>query len=57
MPIEIRELVLKATVNNDPGMQQSKNDPGMSYSKKERAAIVSECIEQMMEIFKNKSER
>lgn len=51
MPVEIRELIIKATVadNTGTGVQGSP-----SYNKEE---LVAACVEQVMEILKDKKER
>lgn len=54
MPIEIKELVIKTTVQ-EPKPQASSPEsggetPAMEY-------IVAECVEQVMEILKEKEER
>ena len=53
MPIEIRELVIKATISESSG-------EGRAFSKaktKEKEEIIAECVEQVMEILRNQSER
>jgi hypothetical protein len=62
MPLEIKELVIKVNVT-EPGAGQSnaaqrgggrRSQAGGGVDKK---AIVKECVEQVMEILKNKTER
>jgi hypothetical protein len=53
MPIEIRELVIKATIG------EPKSE-GASFSKaqtQEKEEIIAECVEQVMEILRNQLER
>lgn len=63
MPIEIKELVIKVTVNDDQsGNRQSAADRRQggrqpSGSAKERTAIVAECVEQILQILQAKTER
>jgi hypothetical protein len=57
MPIEIRELVIKATIGED-----SKNTGGDGNSSGGGApanqdAIVQACVERVLEIMKQKQER
>ncbi len=58
MPIEIRELVIKATVESQG---QSGGGGGAAGGggpdAKQRQQIVAECVEQVMEIIRQKSER
>ncbi len=59
MPIEIRELVIKATVAPSDGSNVSGDSVGSSgdnnVSKKEE--IINACVEKIMEILKEKNER
>ncbi len=50
MTIEIRELIIKATVSETGGAGS-----GSSAEKKE--TLVQECVDQVMEILKEKEER
>lgn len=57
MPIEIRELVIKATLSNDAqngaaGEQTSGNSQPVVSD-----ALVNACVEKVMEIIKQKTER
>lgn len=53
MPIEIRELVIKVEVGNDrrPATAQSGS------AGRDKQQIVQECVDQVMEILKEKKER
>ncbi len=53
MPIEIRELIIKTTVNNNDGNVSSER--GTSGNKKE--SNIDEIVEKVFEIIKEKSER
>ena len=56
MPIEIRELIIKATVTDEKGEGQSgEGSSGGSNSSAD--SIVAECVDQVMEILKEKGER
>ena len=53
MPIEIRELIIKATINDS-------SDGGtttQSRGNKEKESIVKECVEQVLQILKDKEEK
>lgn len=61
MPIEIRELHIKVTVNesgtpdnNRNGVSRSAEGTGNETAREE---LVAECIEQMVKIMENKRER
>ena len=53
MPMEIRELVIKATVRD----RTSERLAGSREHRAEKEEIIRECIEQVMEILKLKKER
>jgi hypothetical protein len=55
MPIEIRELVIKATVaqGEEPAGSTSSSD-GSANQKEE---IINECVETVLQILKEKHER
>lgn len=62
MPLEIKELVIKVNVS-EPSSGQANNARPNSQSnqaesqKVDKKAIVQECVDQVMEILKNKMER
>ena len=53
MPIEIRELIVKATVRD----RASERQPGSQEQRANKEEIISECVEQVLEILKRKKER
>lgn len=53
MPVEIRELQITAVVQDTPASGQAAGSAGTS-SKED---IVAECVEQVLEILKQKNER
>ena len=55
MPIEIRELVIKATIE-EPSQAKGTSAPSAS-SREDRQGIVADCVEQVMEILRNRAER
>jgi len=59
MPVEIRELVIKVTVNQQQAQTEAQS-PGetISGSNKEiRDNFINQCVEQVLEILNNKKER
>ncbi|WP_166507352.1 DUF5908 family protein [Nostoc sp. 106C] len=54
MPIEIRELVIRASVNEG---QQEQNQGVGNFDADAQAAIIAACVEQVLAILKEKSER
>lgn len=59
MPIEIRELVIKATVDQSQGSNTSQAAPGKGSQSNNSAGedIISECVEKVLAIIKEKNER
>ena len=53
MSIEIRELVIRATVSDQSGSAGA----GADARGEEREALVADCIEQVMEILREEKER
>ena len=63
MPIEIRELHIKVTVNEqaqspeNTRLTAAQTDSPESRSSAQKEEIVAECVEKVLEIMRNKSER
>ena len=59
MPVEIRELQINVTVNQQGGGASAAPAGGASSEggDDEKKAIINQCIEQVLEIFNNKKER
>jgi len=62
MPVEIKELHIRVTVNaGGDGKGTAGNAPARSASPvpggADKETIVAECVEQVLEILQNKSER
>lgn len=59
MPIEIRELNIKATVQNGTNDDCEVNDKNSSSAPSDGQinAIVAQCVEQVLNIMKEKQER
>ena len=53
MPIEIRELIIKTTVEPNDQSQQTGGQSG----DEEKQQLIQECVDQVMETLKEKSER
>ena len=54
MPIEIRELIIKTTVESSDA---SETGNGGQSGGDEKQELIQECVDQVMEILKEKSER
>lgn len=54
MPIEIKELNIKVTVENDPATSRGEQGHAPELDMDE---IVARCVAQVMDILKEKSER
>lgn len=55
MPIEVRELVIKATVVQDDHVGGSGASSGKNVSPNEQ--IISACVEKILEILRDRNER
>jgi len=55
MPIEIRELVIKASISESDA--EDATDTGLGLRSSDREEIVADCVEQVMEILRTQSER
>lgn len=58
MPLEIRELVIKASVNDgEQGQNTNQEQTAKSTDVGDRADIIAACVEQVLAILKEQSER
>jgi len=59
MPIEIRELVIKATVDGAQGPGSGTNAPGKGTSSNASPGedLIKECVDKVLAILKEKNER
>jgi len=59
MPIIIRELIIRANVADNPagGTQSSAPGNNAANNSNDRQAIISACVEQVLEILEKKKER
>lgn len=53
MAVEVRELVIKTTIDNSSG----KKGPDTKKNHQDTDAIVQECVEQVMDLLKLEKER
>lgn len=55
MPIEIRELIIRATITGGAGTtEESSQEDGDTTDEKE---IIAECVEQVLKIIERQKER
>ncbi len=58
MPVEIKELHIRVTVNAAEGTSSNQQAPGSAKnSDADRQTLIAECVEQVLDILHNKSER
>lgn len=57
MPLEIRELVIKTSINEGGQAQTANPSAGDSGGSGDQDAIISACVEQVLAILKEKAER
>lgn len=58
MPVEIKELHIKTVVDSPPSGQSPQQTPsGNNGSGGDQNKIIAFCLEQVMEVLKNKNER
>ena len=57
MPIEIRELVIKASIESEGGGQSGSTGWGPGNNSAATEELVNTCVEKVLEILKAKNER
>ena len=57
MPLEIRELHIKVNVNQPQQASQGDAAEAGDDAEKKKDALINQCIEEVMDILKNKKER
>lgn len=57
MPVEVRELIIKATVGQEPATGASQSTPGANNEMTPSQEIIQTCVEKVLEIIKEKLER
>ena len=55
MPIEIRELIIKASIDQRGAGEEATG--GSDSKSTDTEGIIADCVEQVMEILRNQSER
>lgn len=55
MPVEIRELIIRAVVAS--GDRSSESSPSVQMSDEDREALIRECVKQVLRILKKEQER
>jgi len=53
MPVEIRELIIKATVSDE----KSRETRSTAISAEQKEILISECVEAVLQVLKEKQER
>jgi len=56
MPIEIKELVIRATIIDEDGMDISEIN-NEEFSETDKQTIISTCVEEVLKILNNREER
>lgn len=57
MPIEIRELVIKATIVQDGAVGDRSGSAGQNNGVTPSEELINTCVEKVLEILKEKNER
>ena len=57
MPLEIKELQISVTVNDQQAKETAMAAPGSQEFKDEKKAILQQCIDNVMDILNSKKER
>ena len=57
MPIEIRELIIKATITQEGGQGGTSSMTGTNNEMTLNEEIINSCVEKILEILKEKNER
>lgn len=57
MPLEIRELVIKTSIQNSGEAQSANSGSEESGGTGDQEAIIAACVEQVLAILKEKAER
>lgn len=55
MPIEIRELIIRAVVKDESNLPQKAEDD--AREPQDQQAVIEECVKQVLKILKRKQER
>ncbi|MFA5326300.1 MAG: DUF5908 family protein [Prolixibacteraceae bacterium] len=57
MPLEIKELQIRVTVNDQQAKEGANAAPGSQVSKDAQKALLQQCIDDIMDILNSQKER
>lgn len=57
MPVEIRELVIRASTNLDDPEYRNRNNQNPAVAAIDQDALIQECVQQVMKILQKKKDR
>ena len=57
MPVEILELVVHATVNEQPAAVQAAGTDSQNDSELQKTILIEQCVEQVLEVLRHRHER
>jgi len=57
MSVEILELVVRATVNEQPVAAQPAGNNAQTDSELQKTILIEQCVEQVLEILRHRDER
>jgi Family of unknown function (DUF5908) len=57
MPVEILELVVRATVNEQTAALQPAGNNAQTDSELQKTILIEQCVEQVLEILRHRDER
>ena len=59
MPVTVRELIIQVKVDQEESSSENRSGNRVSgrISKEERKALISECVEQVLQIVNSQKER
>jgi hypothetical protein len=57
MPLEIKELQIRVTVNDQQAKEAANAAPGSQESKDAQKAMIQQCIDDILDILNSKKER
>ncbi len=55
MPVEIKELIIRATITGDS--EEGRPEPGDTVGSPDREEIISACVDQVLKIIERSKER
>jgi hypothetical protein len=57
MPVVIKELIIRATVTDSQGKEESTASSAPPLNNDEKESLVAACVQQVLEILEKKKER